>query len=92
MPGHYLVYQNKTVFIGRYWKPEFHPDYSKSIEEWTDEIHTTLQKIMPEVKSENETAELFLSGGVDSSYILAMSDIEKQVHVVMKKSGLMNQN
>lgn len=77
MPGHYLVYQNKTVFIGRYWKPEFHPDYSKSIEEWTDEIHTTLQKIMPEVKSENETAELFLSVGVDSSYILAMSDIEK---------------
>ena len=77
MPGHYLVYQNKTVCIGRYWKPEFHPDHSKSIEEWTDEIHTTLQKIMPEVKSENETAELFLSGGVDSSYILAMSDIEK---------------
>ncbi|HBH0262616.1 TPA: asparagine synthetase B [Clostridioides difficile] len=56
MPGHYLVYQNKTVCIGRYWKPEFHPDHSKSIEEWTDEIHTTLQKIMPEVKSENETS------------------------------------
>ncbi len=36
-----------------------------------------VKKIMPEVKSENETAELFLSGGVDSSYILAMSDIEK---------------
>ncbi|WP_141247576.1 asparagine synthase-related protein, partial [Clostridioides difficile] len=55
----------------------FHPDHSKAIEEWTDESHTTLQKSMPEVKSENETAELFLSGGVDSSYILAMSDIEK---------------
>ncbi|HBH1734302.1 TPA: asparagine synthetase B [Clostridioides difficile] len=36
-----------------------------------------VKKLMPEVKSENETAELFLSGGVDSSYILAMSDIEK---------------
>ncbi|WP_330401684.1 hypothetical protein [Clostridioides difficile] len=73
MPGQYLVYQNKTVCIGRYWKPEFHPDHSKSIEEWTDEIHTTRQKIMPEGKSENETAELFLPGGVDSGDILAMA-------------------
>ena len=31
---------------------------------------------MPEVKSKDETAESFLSGGVDSSYVLAMSDAE----------------
>lgn len=31
---------------------------------------------MPEVKSEDETAESFLSGGVDSSYVLAMSDVK----------------
>lgn len=49
---------------------------SKSLEEWADEIHTTLQKIMPEVKTADETVESFLSGGVDSSYVLAMSDAE----------------
>lgn len=32
---------------------------------------------MPEVKEESEYAESFLSGGVDSSYVLAMSDVQK---------------
>ena len=31
---------------------------------------------MPEVKTKDETAESFLSGGVDSSYVLAVSDVE----------------
>ena len=76
MPGHYLVHKNGKTEITRYWKPEFHPDESKSLEDWADEIHSTIQKIMPEVKEDGETAESFLSGGVDSSYVLAMSDAE----------------
>ena len=76
MPGHYLIWQDGRLEIERYWTPEFHPDESKSLEDWADEIHTTLQEIMPEVKSEDETAESFLSGGVDSSYVLAMSDAQ----------------
>lgn len=76
MPGRFLVWQKGRLTIERYWAPEFHPDESKSLGEWADEIHTTLQTIMPEVKSADETAESFLSGGVDSSYVLAMSDVE----------------
>ncbi len=76
MPGRYLVWKNGKMQIERYWTPEFHPDESKSLEDWADEIHMTLGKIMPEVKDENETAESFLSGGVDSSYVLAMSDVQ----------------
>lgn len=76
MPGHYLVHKNGKTEITRYWHPEFHADESKSLEEWADEIHTTIQKIMPEVKEDGETAESFLSGGVDSSYVLAMSDAQ----------------
>lgn len=76
MPGRFLVWQKGRLTIERYWAPEFLPDESKSLEEWADEIHTTLQTIMPEVKSADETAESFLSGGVDSSYVLAMSDVE----------------
>lgn len=77
MPGRYLVWKQRRLRIERYWKPEFHPDYSKSLDEWADEIHTTLKEIMPEVKTEEETAESFLSGGVDSSYVLAMSDVKR---------------
>lgn len=76
MPGRYLTWQKGILKIERYWKPEFHPDEGRSLEEWADEIHATLQKIMPEVKSADEEAESFLSGGVDSSYVLAMSDIQ----------------
>lgn len=76
LPGHYLVWQDGKIEIKRYFKPEFHPDHSKSLQEWADEIHMTIQEIMPEVKEESEYAESFLSGGVDSSYVLAMSDVQ----------------
>ena len=77
MPGHYLVWKDGKVEITRYWTPEFHPDESKTLEEWADEIHTTLADIMKEVKTREETVESFLSGGVDSSYVLAMSDAKR---------------
>ncbi len=77
MPGHTLTFRNGEFTLHRYWKPEFHPDESRTLEEWADEIHTTLQQMMREVKTEDETAESFLSGGVDSSYVLAMSDAKR---------------
>ncbi len=76
MPGRYLTWQHRKLKIERYFRPEFHPDENRDLEEWADEIHRTIQEIMPEVKSEDEEAESFLSGGVDSSYVLAMSDVK----------------
>ena len=75
MPGRYLVWKPSGEFtIRRYFTPEFVPDESRTLEEWADEIHNTLLRIMPEVKEEGEEADSFLSGGVDSSYVLAVSD------------------
>ena len=74
MPGHYLTFRDGKLEIARYWVPEFKPDESKSCEDWADEIHATLSEVIRQVKTDDETAESFLSGGVDSSYVLAMSD------------------
>ncbi|MBQ8906096.1 MAG: asparagine synthase (glutamine-hydrolyzing) [Ruminococcus sp.] len=76
MPGCYLIWQDGRFEIHRYWKPEFHPDSTKTLDMWADEIHETLTQIIPEIKEEHETAESFLSGGVDSSYVLAMTDVQ----------------
>lgn len=76
MPGHFLEFKDGKLTVERYWKPEFKPDKTRSLEAWADEIHTTLKNIMPEVLEEHESAESFLSGGVDSSYVLAMSNVK----------------
>lgn len=75
LPGRYLIWKNKNLEIVRYWTPSFKPDKSKNLQEWADEIHTTLKHIMTEIKEPDETATSFLSGGVDSSYVLVMSDV-----------------
>lgn len=76
MPGHYLVHKDGKTTVTRYWTPEFNPDKNKSLDAFADEIHDTVKLMMSEVKTDDETAESFLSGGVDSSYVLAMSDAE----------------
>ena len=76
MPGHYLTWQRGELSICRYFAPSYEADEEKSLDDWADEIHETLLAIMTEVKEDDETAESFLSGGVDSSYVLAVSDAE----------------
>ena len=73
LPGRYMTYKDGKKEIVRYWKPCFNPDNTKSLQQWADELHEAVKKIMAEVRDENEYVESFLSGGVDSSYVLAMS-------------------
>lgn len=77
MPGHWLEFKDGKLTVERYWTPSFAPDKTKSLDDWADDIHSTLAHIMTEVKEPNEVAESFLSGGVDSSYVLAMSDAKR---------------
>lgn len=73
LPGRYLIWEKGELTIERYWKPEFHPDENATLENLADELHETLKEIMPETKAEEEEIDSFLSGGVDSSYVLALS-------------------
>ena len=59
--------------LGRYWELSFEPDESKTLEEWADEISDVMDASLRDICDEDETPDSFLSGGVDSSYILAKS-------------------
>lgn len=74
MPGHWLEFADGQLEIGRYFTPTFKADNSKTLQDWADEIHSTVTGLFPQVLDENESAESFLSGGVDSSYVLALSN------------------
>ena len=74
LPGRYMTFKNGEIHITRYFRPTFNPDNTKTLDQWADEIHDTLELIMQEVKTDDEYVESFLSGGVDSSYVLAVSD------------------
>ena len=76
MPGHIAQWDGKTVTLSRYFKPEFEPDESKTIEQWAEELRTVIDEITNEERADDKFPykESFLSGGVDSSYLLAASD------------------
>ncbi|MEE8885057.1 MAG: asparagine synthase (glutamine-hydrolyzing) [Eubacteriales bacterium] len=76
MPGHYLVWKSGKISVTCYWAPSFAPDASKSLDDYADEIHSTMLEMMREIKTPDERAESFLSGGVDSSYVFALSDAD----------------
>lgn len=75
MPGHYLVFDGKECRVRPYYSLTFEPDFSRSVEQWVHDIEQTLGSILSD---DENTLELggscsFLSGGVDSSYLLALS-------------------
>lgn len=72
MPCNYLVFKDKYSSIKRYFTPEFAPDETKTLEEWSSELTDALLSVVKEVRTANEEINTFLSGGIDSSYLAAV--------------------
>ncbi len=89
MPGHFAEWNGSEVKTVRYWKPCFEPDASKSVDEWADEIKNIVEEILDEERQDKEVPykESFLSGGVDSSYLLAAGDAAAANTVGYEESG-----
>ncbi|MCQ2979375.1 MAG: asparagine synthetase B [Clostridia bacterium] len=77
LPGEYMIFKNGEAKITKYWKPTFKIDETKSLDDFADEIHETVKQMFKEVKTDDEVATSFLSGGVDSAYVIAMSDVKE---------------
>jgi len=89
MPGHYVQWDGKETKVVRYWKPVFEPDKTKTADEWASEIENIVEVILDEERQDKEVPykESFLSGGVDSSYLLAASDAKAANTVGYEESG-----
>ena len=72
-PGHVLVFDGKRCEVRRYWDwlPDFTPEKSRSEAEHIERIRTTLRECVKSRMISDVPLGAFLSGGVDSSAIVA---------------------
>ena len=87
-PGGYLTFDAKGLRLGRYWELTFEPDETKTLDQWADEIESAMEASLRCICDEGETPDSFLSGGVDSSYILAKSAAKTGFCVAYEDQGV----
>ncbi len=74
-PAHYLLLSIKdkpTIDIKKYWEIHFEPDYSKSENRWKEEIEECFSETVKLHMISDVPLGAFLSGGIDSSSVVAM--------------------
>ena len=94
LPGHYLLLSFKdkvSIKIKRYWEINFEPDYSKTENQWSDEIESTLSETVKLHMISDVPLGAFLSGGIDSSSVVAMMALNSAVPIKTFSIGFKEQ-
>lgn len=83
MPGQTLVFRQGELIISTYYKPAYAPEHARAEAEWTAEIEAALTAILSEDRDNNDfrSACAFLSSGVDSSWLLALSGVRRAIGI-----------
>ncbi|WP_309662473.1 asparagine synthase (glutamine-hydrolyzing) [Sphingomonas sp.] len=71
-PGHYLTFDAEGASrVGAYWRPRFHDGERLSVDQWSDTMRSMLSRTTARHMQADVPVAAFLSGGIDSSAILA---------------------
>lgn len=71
-PGHYLTFTSGQVSVKQYWDFELEPGGSRSEEDYVDELRTLLDESVRLRLISDVPLGAFLSGGIDSSTVVAL--------------------
>ena len=80
-PAHYLIWKDGNITIQKYYEPEFNTDNSITFDEAVDKVNQVMENSISAHKISDTEVGGFLSGGVDCSYIVARSNLDKTFSV-----------
>lgn len=87
LPGHYLIYENQQVKTVRYFKPSLEPWDGGTQTRLTEDVEMVMnQSVRRHLVSDVEVG-CFLSSGVDSSLIAALSGCDRTFTVGFEGEG-----
>lgn len=72
-PAHFFCFQNGILQCKQYWEPRFEPDNTKTLDQYVSEIEAVMQDSVNVHAQADVEVGAFLSSGVDSSYLAAIS-------------------
>ena len=81
--------QSSTV---KYWSPDFKPDYAKTKDEWQDALYNTLNEAVKLRLRSDVPLGAFLSGGIDSSIVVALMSLNSENRIKTYSIGFENQD
>lgn len=86
-PGHYYTYKNGELTISKYFDLKLEYNKNMTLEESIDKIEKVVENSIEYHKISDVEVGSFLSGGVDSSYVVAKANVDKTFSVGFENNG-----
>jgi asparagine synthase (glutamine-hydrolysing) len=71
-PGHFAVWENGRLTVAPYWKPDFNREIALSEDEYVEQLREMLTSAVELRMQSDVPLGAFLSGGIDSSIVVAL--------------------